>query len=84
MTRLADAAWPGLARLAGAGAVLVVPVGACEQHGPHLPVTTDTDLAVAVGEAAAEHDPLLVVAPVVAFGSSRRARRLRRHALDRP
>ena len=70
MTRLADTPWPEVARLAGAGAVLVVPVGATEQHGPHLPVTTDADLAVAVAEAAAADDPLLVVAPVVAYGSS--------------
>jgi len=70
MTRLADAAWPEIAALAAAGAVLVVPVGATEQHGPHLPVTTDSDIATAVVEAAAAADPLLVAAPVVAFGSS--------------
>ena len=70
MTRLADATWPELGRLAARGAVLVVPVGATEQHGPHLPVTTDADIAVAVVEAAAATDPLLVVAPVVAYGSS--------------
>lgn len=70
MTRLFDATWPEVARLAADGAVLVVPVGACEQHGPHLPLTTDADLAVAVVERAAAADPLLVVAPVVAYGSS--------------
>jgi len=70
VTRLSDTAWPEVARLAAQGAVLVVPVGACEQHGPHLPVTTDADLAVAVAEAAAGDDPLLLVAPVVAYGSS--------------
>jgi len=70
MTRLADSTWPELNRLAAEGAVLVVPVGATEQHGPHLPVTTDADIAMAVVEAAAAHDPLLVVAPVVAYGSS--------------
>jgi mycofactocin system creatininase family protein len=70
VTRLADTAWPELGRLAAEGAVLVVPVGATEQHGPHLPVTTDADIAVAVAEAAAATDPLLVVAPVVAYGSS--------------
>jgi len=53
VTRLADSTWPELAELARAGAVLVVPIGATEQHGPHLPVTTDADLAVAVVEAAA-------------------------------
>lgn len=70
MTRLSDTTWPDAAALAGAGAVLVVPVGATEQHGPHLPVTTDADLAVAVAGAAAGGDPLVVVAPVVAYGSS--------------
>jgi mycofactocin precursor peptide peptidase len=64
------ASWPELAELAASGAVLVVPVGATEQHGPHLPVTTDTDIAVAVATAAADLDPLLVVAPAVAYGSS--------------
>jgi len=62
--------WPELAELAASGAVLVVPVGATEQHGPHLPVTTDTDIAVALATAAADLDPLLVVAPAVAYGSS--------------
>lgn len=70
MTRLADTVWPEAARLAADGAVLVIPIGATEQHGPHLPVTTDADIAVAVVEAAAATDPLLVVAPVVAYGSS--------------
>ena len=70
MTRLAGTPWPEVAALAAAGAVLVVPIGATEQHGPHLPVTTDADLAVAVVEAAAATDPLLVSAPVVAYGSS--------------
>jgi mycofactocin precursor peptide peptidase len=62
--------WPELEGLASSGAVLVVPVGATEQHGPHLPVTTDTDIAVAVTATAAALDPLLVAAPPVAYGSS--------------
>jgi len=70
VNRLAASTWPELEHLAHSGAVLVVPIGATEQHGPHLPVTTDTDIAVAVVEAAAARDPLLVVAPVVAYGSS--------------
>jgi len=70
MTGLGRQAWPDVAERAAAGAVLLVPVGATEQHGPHLPVTTDTDLAVAVAEAATALDPTLVVAPAVAYGSS--------------
>jgi len=34
--------WPDAAKaLAGEGATLVWPFGACEQHGPHLPLATD-------------------------------------------
>ncbi len=70
MTRLSGCTWPEAAALAAAGAVLVIPVGSSEQHGPHLPVTTDADIAVAVVDAAAAVDPLLVAGPVVAYGSS--------------
>ena len=70
MRRLSDTTWPEVDRPASGGRVLVVPVGATEQHGPHLPLTTDTEIAVAVAEAAARRDPRLVVAPAVAYGSS--------------
>ncbi len=64
---LAHAAWPDLV---GEDRILVVPVGATEQHGPHLPLGTDTELAVAVARAAAARDERLLVAPAVAYGSS--------------
>ncbi len=46
--------------------VLVVPVGATEQHGVHLPHTTDTDIAMGLAERLDDVD----VAPPVAYGSS--------------
>ncbi|GAB7003068.1 mycofactocin biosynthesis peptidyl-dipeptidase MftE [Nocardioides sp. AN3] len=62
---LSDAVWPDLA---GAGIVLV-PVGSTEQHGPHLPLNTDTVIAQAVAD---ELAPLLGarVAPAVPYGAS--------------
>lgn len=52
----------------GAGLVLV-PVGSVEQHGPHLPLDTDTVIATAVAKAAArELDAWL--APAITYGSS--------------
>jgi creatinine amidohydrolase len=48
--------------------VALIPVGATEQHGPHLPVGTDTIIAVAVAEAAA--GGLALVLPPLAFGAS--------------
>ncbi|MER7077275.1 creatinine amidohydrolase [Saccharopolyspora kobensis] len=65
MTNLADLTWPDLAE----PALLAVPLGATEQHGPHLPFTVDTEIAVALCERLAEHRPVLV-APPVAYGSS--------------
>lgn len=48
--------------------VALIPVGATEQHGPHLPVGTDTIMAVAVAEAAA--GDVALVLPPLAFGAS--------------
>nr|WP_246402142.1 creatininase family protein [Jiangella mangrovi] len=54
-------------------AVAVVPVGACEQHGPHLPLGTDLMVAEHVATAAAARlagELDVVVAPSVAVGYS--------------
>jgi mycofactocin precursor peptide peptidase len=74
LTQLGTLTSAEAAERAAAGAVLAVPVGSTEQHGPHLPLSTDADLAVALcaqlsaqpGEAHAS----VVVAPPVAYGSS--------------
>ena len=66
---LGDLAWPD-AEGAASGAVLAIPVGATEQHGPHLPLSTDTDIAVALCDRLAVARPDVLVAPAVGFGSS--------------
>ena len=43
---LADLTWPQVGR--SPEVLLVVPLGATEQHGPHLPLSVDTDVAVSV------------------------------------
>jgi mycofactocin precursor peptide peptidase len=51
-------------------AVLAVPFGATEQHGPHLPLSTDTDIALALCQRIAAARDDVIVAPSVAYGSS--------------
>lgn len=50
--------------------ILAIPLGATEQHGPHLPLTTDTDIALAVADRLAAQRPEVVVAPALAYGAS--------------
>jgi creatinine amidohydrolase len=60
-------AWPDIAAAASRNAGVIVPVGAIEQHGPHLPVLTDILLARTVAFAAAEGRDYLI-APRMPFG----------------
>ena len=70
LTDLAALSSPEAAHLADEGALLAVPVASTEQHGAHLPLSTDTDLAVALCARLAESRPGVVVAPPLAYGSS--------------
>ena len=68
MSELGSATWPEIAD--GPGTVVVVPIGSCEQHGPHLPLGTDTLIAAALADSLARYRPPAVVAPAVAIGAS--------------
>jgi creatinine amidohydrolase len=52
--RLADLRAPQLAEALGERSIVVQPLGAIEQHGPHLPFGTDLFIAERVAEAAVE------------------------------
>jgi creatinine amidohydrolase len=66
---LHDLAWPEVERIAPS-ATLAIPVGATEQHGPHLPLSTDTDIAVALVAGLGLRRPGVLAAPPIAYGSS--------------
>lgn len=57
-----------------AGPTVLVPVGSIEQHGPHLPLDTDTVIATTVAARAAEQmeaaGASVLVAPALSYGSS--------------
>jgi mycofactocin precursor peptide peptidase len=54
--------------------VVVIPVGSTEQHGPHLPLDTDTRIAVSVAHSTVarlrQTDREHVLAPAIAYGAS--------------
>ncbi|HXO77176.1 MAG TPA: creatininase family protein, partial [Puia sp.] len=51
--------------------VVVLPLGAIEQHGPHLAVSTDTDIVTLVAMAAEEMmGDKILLCPTLSFGSS--------------
>ncbi len=63
---LAGRTWPE----AGDAQLLVVPVGSCEQHGPHLPLDTDLRIAVELSERLVAARTDAVVAPAITIGAS--------------
>jgi mycofactocin precursor peptide peptidase len=66
--KLADMTWPEIIDRP----MVLVPVGSTEQHGPHLPLDTDTVIAEAVCARAINwlDDRRVLIAPPITFGSS--------------
>ena len=61
--------WPEINEAAAMRKVVVLPVGATEQHGPHLPLDTDFKLASAVANEAGRRTPEdMLVMPAVPYG----------------
>lgn len=67
---LDELTWPAIAALVEEGETLaLLPVGATEQHGRHLPASTDADIATAVCHAASARTGVPVL-PTLRVGSS--------------
>ena len=50
--------------------VLLLPIGSCEQHGPHLPLDTDTQIAQYLCAQAAQQDSRILIAPSLSITAS--------------
>jgi mycofactocin system creatininase family protein len=50
--------------------LLAIPIGSLEQHGPHLPLDTDTRIAVALVDELARLQPHVMAAPAFPYGAS--------------
>jgi creatinine amidohydrolase len=59
--------WPELAQ---PRPVVLLPLGSTEQHGPHLPLDTDTRVATAIAMIAATRLRDVLVAPALGYGAS--------------
>lgn len=69
--KLAELTWPEVGTLAGDGVVVLIPTGSLEQHGPHLPLFTDSILATAVAEAVERQlQSTVLLTPTLWLGAS--------------
>ncbi|MDM7934404.1 MAG: creatininase family protein, partial [Methanothrix sp.] len=73
MRLLEEMSWPQIEEGLGRTRTVILPVGATEEHGPHLPVFTDTLEALEVAKAVAERRDVFV-APALAYGVCRSTR----------
>lgn len=65
--------WPDYDEQVTRGAVVILPVGALEQHGPHLPMGTDAIFARKMAEAVADEIDGLVL-PTINYGYKSQSR----------
>lgn len=79
--RLGEATWQDIEAIAARdvsiddidrspGPVLMIPIGSTEQHGPHLPVNTDTLIAEEITQRALHMTDGLIIGPTLAVTAS--------------
>jgi creatinine amidohydrolase len=70
VTSIRNLSDPSLRRLLRTGRkIALIPVGSLEQHGPHLPISTDSDIVTEVARRVAKRCNLLLL-PTITYGVS--------------
>src|ERR1700759_4415864 len=67
-----DMTWPELRDAPASVLPALLSIGSTEQHGPHLPLATDSILPVGVALEASREVPM-VIAPAIRYGARSRA-----------
>ncbi len=65
--KLSDLTWQEAGDYLTTNTSLLIPAGTCEQHGPHLPLSTDTDVTEQVALDVSRQTGILV-APTINYG----------------
>ena len=65
--KLLDLTWQEVGEYVKTNTKLIIPAGTCEQHGPHLPLGTDTWVSEKVASDISEQTSILV-APTINYG----------------
>jgi creatinine amidohydrolase len=72
---MVDMAWPEIEKAAGEGAIVLLPIGIIEEHGPHMGLAVDTYipylLSVMAKRELESHGIKTLIAPVPYWGISR-------------
>jgi creatinine amidohydrolase len=71
--KLHDLPWPALAGELERGTPVILPFGSIEQHGPHLPLDTDTVCVQGVADRSAEQAGAIAL-PALSYGAPSRPR----------
>lgn len=69
MTDIRDFADPKLRKIIKKRSVALLPIGSLEQHGPHLPISVDSDIVTEVAKRVAKNCNFLLL-PTITYGIS--------------
>lgn len=69
--KLWEMTWTEIQRATESGWGVLLPIGSIEQHGPHLPICTDSVLPVEIAVSIAEDIKMLVAPPIMYATNSR-------------